>query len=160
MRKLLALAVSISLVGCSSAKLTPNEMRVEEQILGDRFQEWVTALNNQAYASLDSIYMHTDDVDVIWADGTRARGWDDQETAIRNFYQTVTYMNFGPQTPDIRVLNANYATITYRHSTTTDHRMTGRAVHAGFGMMLWQRDPVDGRWKILKSIMSRNPPPQ
>ncbi len=155
MRKLSTLCVSLVALGCSSVALTRSEIAVEEQALEERFQEWVTAVNNRTIADIDDMFMHSEDLVVISPNGNRVEGWENQETAIRNYYQDVNYVNFVPLAPSIHVITDEFASMIYRHSTTTDFRMTGRAANAGWGTMLWQKDS-DGVWRILTSTISNN----
>ena len=155
MRKLLALWFSVVALGCGNKDLTRSEMVVQRQALNDRFQQWVTAVNNRTIPDLDMMFIHSEDLVVVPADGNRAEGWEFQRTEIRNYYQNINYVNFVPLSPAIRVINDEFASVMFRHSTTTDYRMTGRSAKAGWGMMLWQKD-VDGVWKILTSMVSNN----
>ena len=157
MRKLLALCFAVVLSGCAAPELNRSEIAVEEQAIVERFQGWVSAINNfnGSFDDINDKFMHSEDLVVVSPNGKRVEGWENQAPEISEYYQNVTYVNFVPQAPSVRVINGEFASVVFRHSTTTDYRMTGRAANAGWGMMLWQKD-ADGQWRILTSILSNN----
>jgi ketosteroid isomerase-like protein len=155
MRKLLTLCFSVLLFGCSAPELNRSEIAVEEQALEERFEAWVTAVNNRTLADIDDSFIHSEALVVVSTSGTKVEGWEAQHAEIRTYYNNISYVNFVPITPSIQVIDAEFASVVYRHSTTTDFRMTGRSANAGWGMMLWQKD-ADGQWRILTSLLSNN----
>ena len=156
MRKLLALCFSVAVLGCGVSELNRSEIAVAEQALNGRFEGWVTAINNRTLADIDDSFIHNEELVVVSPNGNRVEGWESQHTEIRNYYQNISYVNFVPLSPTVHVINSEFASVVFRHSTTTDYRMTGRSANAGWGMMLWQKDPADGQWRILTSLMSNN----
>jgi ketosteroid isomerase-like protein len=157
MRKLLALCLLVALSGCAAPDLNRSEIAVEEQALEGRFEAWVSSINNfnGSFDDINDKFIQSEDLVVVSPNGNRVEGWENQAPEISSYYQNVTYVNFVPLAPAVHVINGEFATIVYRHSTTTDYRMTGRAANAGWGMMLWQKD-ADGQWRILTSVMSNN----
>lgn len=158
-RVLASALVAVLLLGCTpSDTLTRRERIVEENVLGQRFQDWVTAINNRDIGDLHSMYFHDDDLRVVGARGERANGWTEREMMITNFYGSIDYVNFVPQAPDIQVLTGTYAMVSFRHSTTTDFRMSGRHAAAGSGFMVWEKDDADELWKIRGEMLSIHAP--
>ena len=50
------------------------------------------------------------------------------------------------------------ALTTFRHSLDITDSLAGRQLYAGFGTLVWVKDPDDNRWKIHSRQISRNPP--
>jgi hypothetical protein len=67
-------------------------------------------------------------------------------------------MNFALQSPDVDVLTATVAVVTFRHSVDVVWFDTRRDVWAGHGTLVFTKDPEDERWRIRRQHVSLNPP--
>ena len=155
MRKIVPVLLSFAVIACNAPSLTRQDIVVEEEAVSARFTGWVSAINNKSLDSIDAMYFPSATIKVADADGVYSTGWDEKRQATREFYSSIEWVNFVPQRPNILILSPEIAEVTFRHSTTID-RNNRRSVGAGFGHMVWGKDPDDGSWKIRSELVSRN----
>ena len=67
-------------------------------------------------------------------------------------------MNFAVLSPQVDVLTATVAVVTFSHSVDVQWLSTERDLWAGHGTLVFTKDPVDERWKIRRQHVSLNPP--
>ena len=147
---------SVAVLGCQVPALTPQQRAVEQQIVRDRFTAWTTALNNKELDSLLAMYDTDPGLSVAWPDGRLALGIEEQQAATQDFYNTVQYMNFVPQNPEVEVLSVAVAIVRFRHSMDLRYFDTRMVLFAGHGTLVWAKDAVDGVWRIHRQHISVN----
>ncbi len=135
------------------------ERAVEVEAVEARFATWVRLMNGGPgkVDSLLAIYHNSPGLRVMWSDGSRAEGFERLETAVKEFYGSISYMNFVPQNPHFEVINADVAVSTFRHST--DVVMPGGArlpVASGQGTLVWLKDHDEDLWQIHVQQMAVN----
>jgi hypothetical protein len=158
-RTLLVAAAGAALAACTP-RMTPQERAVEEQLIQDRTNAWVRALNNRARDSLATFYLQTPSLTVAWPAGQRTSGWDEETAAQQEYFRGVTALNLVTQDLRVDVLAPNTALATFRHSTD-EIRGTDRDLFSGNGTMVWVKPDPRGRWVIRALHLSRTPsPPQ
>ncbi len=149
---------SVFLLGCESPGLSRQQRAVEEQTVQNRVTEWTNALNNRAVEDLTGLYVNSPDLSVLWIEGNTARGFDEFDQMIQDFFGRALFMNFAVQSPEVDVLAATVAVVTFRHSVDIQWFDTQRDVWAGHGTLVLTKDPVDERWKIRRQHVSLNLP--
>ena len=149
---------SVVLLGCEPIELSRQQRAVEEQAVLNRVTELTTALNNKALDDLAGLYVNSPDLSVVWVEGNTARGFEEFDQMIQDFYGRTRFMNFALQSPQVDVLTANVAVVTFRHSVDIQWFDTRRDVWAGHGTLVLTKDPVDERWKIRRQHVSVNSP--
>ncbi len=149
---------SVFLLGCESPGLSRQQRAVEEQTVQNRVTEWTNALNNRAVEDLMGLYLNSPDLSVLWIEGNTARGFDEFDQMIQNFYMNSSFMNFAVQSPEVDVLTATVAVVTFRHSVDIQWFDNQRDLWGGHGTLVLTKDPVDERWKIRRQHVSLNPP--
>lgn len=158
--KLLPRLAGLGLLGCApTEKLSQSEMAVEQQILTGLVTDWERAVNSR---NADSMTMFNHKVPAfvgIWSDGRRAQGWEAESTTTVEFLKRTPALNLDVQDPTTQVLTRSVALTTFRHSLDITDSLAGRQLYAGFGTLVWVKDPTDDRWKIHARQVSRNPPP-
>ncbi len=158
--KLSVFVASVAVLGCTAPRLTPRQRAVEEQFVGDRMNEWTTALNNREIETLTALYQNEPGLSVIWPSGQRSLGYEDQQRAVQDMYNMAQYMNFVTQSPETEILSADWAVTTYRYSLDVRYFDTRRELWSGFGTLLWNKDATDGLWRIRLQHLSVTPPTQ
>lgn len=150
--------VCAALVACAQ-EMTQREQVLARQVVRERTNAWVKAMNNAQLDSIATYYLQTDDVMVLWADGRRTQGWEATQQAIREFYGGINYMNFVVSELEVQVLSPEAALSAFRHSTDVVQRNGQRLpVQSGQGTILWVKDPQDNQWKIdLSHVAVANP---
>lgn len=139
-------------------ELTMRERAVEVQAVEEQFNTLVRLKNNAKVDSLLTLYRSGPELRVMWSDGTRERGHEAVEQAIRDFYSNINYMNFVPQNPEVQVLNKDVALTTFRHSTDVVIAGGERLpVASGQGMIVWVKDHANA-WKVQAEITAVNTP--
>ncbi len=103
------------------------------------------------------LYLNSPDLSVLWIEGNTARGFDEFDQMIQNFYMNSSFMNFAEQSPEVDVLTATVAVVTFRHSVDIQWFDTRRDVWSGHGTLVLTKDPVDELWKIRRQHVSVNP---
>lgn len=155
---LMLVLASVAVVGCST-ELSLRTRAEAEQAVQARVDTWVRAMNNMDLDSLLVLHSQTPELTVIWADGTVAHGWEEEEQLHEQALQGVDRVNFGVQNIEIQVLSRDIALVTFRHSTDVILADGERGTPtAGFVTMVWTEDPADGEWKILMEHHSVRPP--
>ncbi len=149
---------SVFLLGCESPGLSRQQRAVEEQTVQNRVTEWTNALNNRAVEDLMGLYLNSPDLSVLWIEGNTAKGFDEFDQMIQNFYMNSSFMNFAVQSPEVDVLTATVAVVTFRHSVDIQWFDNQRDLWGGHGTLVLIKDPVDERWKIRRQHVSLNPP--
>ncbi len=149
--------IGVLAAACGPKDLTRQERAVEEQMLRDRMTGWSRAVNNRDVDSLAGYYYQGPELTVAWMEGNRTRGWEEQETALREFYQRVGMMNLVVQDPVHEVLTRNFALTTFRYSGDVVMRTTERDVFSGQGTLLWYKPGSERTWRIYVQHLSRTP---
>ena len=147
---------SVVLLGCEPPELTRRQRAVEEQAVLSRVTAWATALNNKELDDLGELYENSPALSVLWIEGITTSGFEDFDTGIRDFYGRARFMNFALQSPQVDVLTATVAIVTFRHSVDVVWFDTRRDVWAGHGTLVLIKDPVDERWRIRRQHISMN----
>ncbi len=125
------------------------ERAVEEQLVEEQFTAWVRYMNNARVDSMLSVYHDSPALRVMWSDGSRQAGFEAVEQTVRDFYGSISYMNFVPQSPEFQVLDRDVAVSTFRHSTDIVLAGGNRLpVASGQGTIVWIKDHDTGDWKI------------
>lgn len=151
------LAAVVLVAACGSQQLTQRERAVESQALQGRLATWGRVLANRDRDSLATIYEHSPELSVAWADGVRTRGWDDESKALAQFLNDVNSFNFVIQDPTVDVLSRTVAVTTFRYSVDAIHANTSRDVYSGQGTLVWVKDPKSDTWLIHTAELSRVP---
>lgn len=150
-RSVLIVSVAAVFAACAG-NLTPQERAVEEEAVRARLQAWDKAMNNRGLDSLTAIYDHSSGTSVAWAGGRRARGWDQVQASMKDFFGSISYMNFGVQDPVIDIISPTVAVTTFHHSTDVITSGIRQPVTNGEATLVWLKDPseqrVDQRWKL------------
>jgi ketosteroid isomerase-like protein len=145
---MLVLLGCVAALGCES-ELTTRERAVEEQVVTERLNAWAKAMNNARQDSIAAFYLHDPSLQVLWANGTHDNGWEEAQQSLRDFYNSIQYMNFVLQNPEVDVLAKGVAVSTFRHSTDVVERGGLRQpVTSGRGVVVWIKDSADGLWRI------------
>jgi ketosteroid isomerase-like protein len=158
--RLSVFVASVAVLGCAPRGITPQQRAVEEQFVGDRMNEWTTALNNREIENLTALYHNVPALSVIWPSGQRSIGFEAQEQAVQNMYNQAQYMNFVTQSPETDILSEEWAVTSYRYSLDVRYFDTRRELWSGFGTLLWAKDATDQLWKIHLQHLSVTPPGQ
>ena len=149
---------SVFLLGCESPGLSRQQRAVDEETLQNRVTDWTNALNNRAVEDLTGLYLNSPDLSVLWIEGITARGFEEFDQMIKDFFEHASFMNFAVQSPQVDVLTATVAVVTFRHSVDIQWFDNQRDLWAGHGTLVFTKDPVDERWKIRRQHVSLNPP--
>ncbi|NIM52124.1 MAG: hypothetical protein GTN62_13195 [Gemmatimonadales bacterium] len=153
----LVLACAV-LVACTQ-ELTRRERLVQRDLVEERMDTWVRLLNNAKQDSLALMYIQSPELQVMWPEGHRSSGWDQEEQALRDFYANIQYMNFVVSDRTIQVLTPEIAVSTFAHSTDiVQLNAQRRPVATGLGTIVWVKDPEDNLWKIYTEQIARNAP--
>lgn len=151
------IAAAAVLAGCQpSLELTNQQATVQREILDDRFDVFARTFNNAEVDSVLAMFADSPEITSVLPDGTRGVGPEENETAVRNLFNSVQFLNFNPQNPRINVLSANTAVITFRHTFDMVMNDTGRDPFAGYGIMVWVRDMDANTWNLHSMLLSRN----
>ena len=117
--RLASIAVVVStaaLVGCQpSNQLTPQQENVQRQILGDRMNAWVQAVNNNQVNDAMTMYMADESLTLVFTDGRRGFGAEGA-TVLRDFLADLNFINLVPQNPNFDLIDAGTAVVTFRFS--------------------------------------------
>ncbi len=148
---------SVVLLGCESIELSRQQRAVEEQAVERRVTDLATAMNNQALEDLAGLYVNSPDLSVLWIEGNTARGFEEFELMMQDFYGRARLMNFALLSPEVEVLTSSVAVVTFRHSVDIQWFDTRRDVWSGHGTLVLTKDPVDELWKIRRQHVSVNP---
>ncbi len=148
---------SVFLLGCESPGLSRQQRAVEEESVQNRVTEWMNALNNRVLEDLTGLYVNSQDLSVVWIEGNTARGFEQFDLTMQDFFGRSRFMNFAVQSPEVDVLTATVAVVTFRHSVDIQWLDTQRDLWAGHGTLVFTKDPVDERWKIRRQHVSLNP---
>jgi ketosteroid isomerase-like protein len=148
---------SAALVGCQpSHQLTPQQENVQRQILGDRMNEWVQAVNNNQVDAAMAMYTTDESLTLVFTDGRRGFG-EEGARALADFLSGLNFINLVPQNPNFDLLDAGTAVVTFRFSVDAILGDTSRDPFAGQGTLVWVKDQADNLWKIHTQHLSRNP---
>jgi hypothetical protein len=153
--KWLLVLTCVAVMACSQ-EMTRREMLLEQQAVETRANAWVRVMAN---ANLDSLVLYYDDsptVNVVWPDGRMAKGFDNVGQNLREFYNSIQYMNIAMSQLEIEVLGRTSAQAVFRHSTDVVDRNNQRAVFPGRGVLVWVKDADDNQWKIHTQLLSVN----
>ena len=148
--------VSVFLLGCESPGLSRQQRAVEEQTVQNRVTDWTNALNNRAVEELTVLYVNSPDLSVLWIEGITARGFEEFDQMIKDFFEHSSFMNFSMQSPEVDVLTATVAVVTFRHSVDIQWLDNQRDLWGGHGTLVFIKDPVDEGWKIRRQHVSLN----
>jgi hypothetical protein len=137
-------------LACTPPEMSRSELLRHQQELEGHVSFLVRNMNNAKIDSVLSLYEPGPAVRVIWPDGAVARGYDAAEQALRDFYRSISYMNFVLQDPTTEVLAPGVALTTFGHSTDiVGADRNRRPVMAGRGVIVWVRHEGSGdQWKI------------
>ena len=141
---------SVFLLGCEVPELTRQQRAVDEQTVQNLVTKWATALNNRELDSLPAMYVNSPELSVLWIEGNTASGPEEFTQMMQDFYSRAEFMNFALQSPEVDVLTATVALVTFRHSMDIRWFDTRRDVWGGHGTLLLTKDPVDERWRIRR----------
>lgn len=147
----------IAVIACSP-ELSMRERLVQQDLVEDRFDDWVRAMNNRATDSLFAMYHQDSDLRVIWPHGRMTTGWEETRQAWRDFYGAIDYMNFAVQSPAVEVLSATVAVTSFRHSTDIVRGGRRQPVRPGHGTVIWTKDRSNGEWRIRLSQIAYEVP--
>lgn len=154
-RTLLIGLAGAAVVSCT-ARMTPQERAVEEQVVRDRTTAWVRALNNRAVDSLATFYLQTPALTAAWPGGQRTNGWEEEAGVQRDYLREIRTLNFVAQDVRVEVLGAGAALATFRTSAD-EIRGTERDLFTGQGTLVWVRPEPRGPWVIRAQHLSRTP---
>ena len=140
----------VFLLGCEAPELTRQQRAVDEEALQNLVTAWATALNNRVLEDLAPLYVHSPDLSVLWIEGNTATGFEEFDQMMQDFYGRAEFMNFALQNPEVDVLTATVALVTFRHSMDIRWFDTRRDVWGGHGTLVLTKDPVDERWRIRR----------
>ena len=156
MRYVLLAILAATLVSCQR-EMAPHTRSAEEQVIRDRLGQWTRFMNNESLDSLDSYYAQVPEFTAAWPDGSRQRGWAEQEDALRTMFGNVTTLNVVVQDPEVHVVDFTTAIVTFRFGMDQILRGRTRDVFAGQATQVWARDGAGADWRILAEQYSRNP---
>jgi len=146
-----------AMLGCAAPELTQQQRGVEEGLVRDQLDLWATALNNSDKDALHEMYLNDESTTVVWLDGSLTTGFEEQDQAIDNLYNSAQYINFVPQSPVTDVLTASVAITRFRHSADVRFFDTRREVTSGHTTIIWRKPDPEGTWKIFRLHVSVNP---
>lgn len=151
---------SVAIVGCGPRDLTLQQRVVEEASVGERVTDWTTALNNRESEDLQGMYENSPTLDVVWPDGRRVMGFEEQQQAIEDFFDSVEQLNFLVQSPDVEILAPRVALVSFRHSMDVRFVDNRRELGSGHGTLVWIKSETDDVWRIQRQHLSVMPPRQ
>jgi ketosteroid isomerase-like protein len=137
--------------------MTLQQRAVEQQFVSNRVSQWTTALNNAAQDTLASLYEDSPNLRVVWPDGSAAIGFEENERAIADIYDQWEMVNYGPISPEVHIISAEVAMVTFGHSLDIQFVNSRRQVSSGHTTLVFVKDAADGLWKIRRQHMSVNP---
>jgi ketosteroid isomerase-like protein len=148
---------AVTLVGCQqSTRLTPSQKNIQTNEVTDRFNEFIKHVNNNEIDDAMAMYDQSEGLTLVFTDGRRAFGAD-AAGSLRDFMGTLNFINMVPQNPNVDVLDAKTAVVTFRFSVDAILNDTSRDPFAGQATLVWIKDPTDDLWKIHTQHLSRNP---
>lgn len=154
---ILGLSAAILTSACQqSFELSNQQRNIQQSIIEDRIDSWTQALNNRSLDSVTAMYDDSEMLIVTWPNGSRGSGMEASQS-VNDFYNSIQYMNFGPQNVAVDVLNPTAAVATFRFSVDIVHNDTRRDPFSGQGIMVWVRETDDSDWLIRVQQLSRNP---
>ncbi len=148
---------SAAVLGCEPPAMSLQQRAVEQQFLSNRVSQWATALNNAAQDTLASLYEDSPSLRVVWPDGSAAIGFEENEQAIADIYDQWEMVNYGPISPEVHIINAEVAIVTFAHSLDIRFVDSRRQVASGHTTLVFVKDAADGLWKIRRQHISVNP---
>ena len=148
---------SAAVLGCEPPSMTLQQRAVEQQFVSNRVSQWTTALNNAAQDTLKSLYEDSPRLRVVWPDGNAALGFEENGQAIADNYDQWEMVNYGPISPEVHVINAEVAIVTFGHSLDIRFVDNRRRVASGHTTLIFVKDAADGLWKIRRQHISINP---
>ena len=146
-----------AVLGCEPPSMNRQQRAVEEQSVSNFVSRWATALNNAAQDTLTSLYEASPSLRVVWPDGSAAIGFEENEQAIADIYDQWEMVNYGPISPEVHIINAEVAIVTFGHSLDIRFVDNRRQVSSGHTTLVLVKDAVDGLWKIRRQHLSINP---
>ena len=152
----LVLACAV-LLACTDS-LSLRELRVEEQAVEAQLSTWVRSINNREHDSVAAMYHQVPELTVVWPDGHISRGWEEEQLAQTELFNSIERINFVKQSPQIEILSPKVALTTFRHSWDVVH-LGGRpdTPRAGSVTVVWVKDTMDNMWKIHTEHISLVP---
>jgi hypothetical protein len=148
----------LGLAACQGA-MTRQEIAVQEQALHARVDAWAKAFSNRQRDSLATFYEQTDLLTMAWPDGERTASWDEEAAKQMTFFGEANQLNLVLQDPQVEVLNARVALVTFRHAM--DAIVGGvnpqRRYFAGQGTTVWVRADNNAPWVIRAGQLSETP---
>ena len=156
--KLSVALAGAALLGCEPPSMTQQQAAVETQFLNGRVSEWTTAVNNGALDTLLALYERSPYVMVVWPDGRKAVGTEENEQKIEDNYNLWEMVNYGPISPEVDLLNDHVAVVAFSHSLDIRFFDSRRQVASGHTTLVFVKDETDGIWRIRTQHMSINPP--
>lgn len=151
---LLASLAAMMLAGCAR-EMTRSQRAVQEQVLQDRLEDWSRVLNNRDADSLAAFYHQDPGLTVVWPDGRRTRGYEEEAAAQEEFFRGIATLNFVVQDVVVQVLNHGAGVVTFRYSADVIDTNTARDIFSGFGTMFWTQVAETGEWVIHTEHLSR-----
>ncbi|MGH7676232.1 MAG: hypothetical protein ACREMV_13260, partial [Gemmatimonadales bacterium] len=94
-RSVLGATLTMTLAACGGTDPAVDPPAVAE--VQARFQAWVRAWNAARPEGLEPFYLHKAYLTVVWPNGERSRGWDEEAALERRILPTVTAMNLDAQ---------------------------------------------------------------
>lgn len=157
-RSLLLVLVASVWLGCQPPELSRAEILRQEQELEGLLNRWVRHMNNAHVDSLLSLYEQSPMLRWIQPSGAVARGYQETEQAIRDFYASIGYMNFVLQDPSTELLAPGVGLSSFGHSTDiVGADRVRRPVTAGRGTIVWTRNAATAdEWRIHLVQLSAN----
>ena len=152
------LAAMVASFACgASLELTSQARLIETDIIEDQIVAWSTSLNNRQIDSVLAMYEQSDRLIAIWPGGERAVGAEANRQVVSDFYSTIQFMSFNPQSVTVQVLNAGAAVASFRFSMDIVLNDTRRDPYAGQATLVWGRAADTEPWRIVVQQLSRNP---
>ena len=148
---------SVAVLGCEPPSMTLQQRAVQEQFVSNRVSRWTTALNNASQDTLALLYEDSPSLRVVWPDGSAAAGFEENEQAIADIYDQWEMVNYGPISPEVHVISAEVAIVTFGHSLDIRFVDSRRQVSSGHTTLVFVKDVADGLWKIRRQHISVNP---
>jgi len=156
-RSVLAIAVGGLILGaCQPTSMTRQEIAVQEQALQAKVSAWAKAFSNQQVDSLATYYEQSDMLTVAWPDGDRSNSWDEEAAKQRTFFGEAQQLNLVLQDPQVEILDAHVALVTFRHAmdVIVGDINPEREYFTGQGTMVWMRADDSSPWMIRAAQMS------
>ena len=144
------------LLGCAPGTVAITDRADYTQKVQGQLFLWTRAINNRSLDTLAMLYVHTRDLEAVWPDGERTKGWTDAAAKWKRWSEPLSQLNFVVPDPQVDIIDHQVAIATFRSSTDVVVRGE-RLQEFDRVTQVWIKDPADDRWRIRAEHRSRIP---